>query len=279
MNQPLSEQKRRPFWQRLRILLLSRTFVRICWAINALALLGTVVWVLRDGKFPEAVAAFTRHATALWGDKSALAVVPPLLWPRVDALWGVLITATLSTIGIATGLIAGAGQHRNIRSWLVVMVLLASWLTLFTTWPELVWRGQLWRLRGSITEFDALADKLLAAWPDNDGDIPGLGPYMAYPIGKPRTLMMMTTPKVPNTNFEIQVIERGERGSLHFQLAGNEEGVWLVRELGDRPQPFFSGLDGEYIPVQFRRVSPGWFAVRYIYAPTILSDPGVSSKR
>jgi hypothetical protein len=185
----------------------------------------------------------------------------------------------VSTIGIAAGLVAGSGQHRNVRSWLVVTLLMAGWLTLFTTWPEIVWRGQVWRVRGNVAEFERVADKLLAAWPDNDGDLPGLGPFMAYPIGKPRTLMFMTTPTVPGTSVEFKVIERGEEDSLHFQLAGNEEGVWLVRETGDEPQPFFSGLDGEYIPMQFRRVKPGWFVVRYIYAPTVLGDPGVSTER
>jgi hypothetical protein len=279
MNQPISEHKRRPFWRRLRMLLLSRTFVRICWATNALILLGTVVWVLCDGKFPETVAAFSRHAAAAGDGDSALVAVPPLLWPRVDSLWGILIVAALSAIGIAAGLIAGEEQHRNVRSWLVTMVLLASWLTLFTTWPDLVWRGQIWRLRGSVAGFDKIADELITAWPDSDGDISGLGPFMAYPIGKPRMLMFMTTPKVPGTNTEIQVIERGERDSLHFQLAGNEEGVWLVREASDEPQPFFSGLDGEYIPTQYRLVKPGWFAVRYIYAPMVLGEPGVSTEQ
>jgi hypothetical protein len=265
--------------QHLRALLLSRAFVRACWCANVLALLATAIWILRDSKFPDAVTAFGRHIAEVGGDKSPLAVVPPLLWPRVDALWCVLIVAALSTIGIAVGLIAGSGRHRNVRSWLVVMLLLAGWLTLFTTWPELVWRGQVWRVRGSLDEFANTADELLAAWPDNDGDIQGLGPYMAYPIGKPRTLMFMTTPPVPGTSLGIKVIERGENDSMHFQLAGNEEGVWLVREQGDEPSAFFSGLDGEYIPVQFRQVSPGWFIVRYIYAPTVLGDPGVSTEQ
>jgi hypothetical protein len=279
MNQPSSGPERKSLWRRLSTWLLSRGAVRCYWCANAVALLGTTVWILRDGKFPDGVAAFGRHLAALRGDDSALVVVPPLLWPRVNALWCILIGAAVSTMGIAAGLIAGSGQHRNVRSWLVVMFLLAGWLTLLTTWPELVWRGQVWRVRGSIPEFEQLADELLAAWPDNDGDIPDLGPFMAYPIGKPRTLMFMATPQVPGANIEIKVVERGEQDSLHFQLAGNEEGVWLVRESGDEPQAFFSGLDGEYIPVQFRCVKPGWFVVRYIYAPTVLGEPGASTEQ
>jgi hypothetical protein len=279
MNQPAIKQERKPWGEQLRTLLLSRDFVRVCWGANGIALFVAIVWILRDGKFPEAVTAFGRHVAALWGDDSALVVVPPLLWPRVDLLWAILTIGGISAIGIVAGLIAGSGQHRNVRSWLVVMFLLTGWLTLFTTWPELVWRGQVWRLRGSIAAFDNVAKELLAAWPDNDGEIPGLGPFMAYPLGKPRMLMFMTTPKVTVTNTEIKAIERGDRDSIHFQLAGNEEGVWLVRELGDQPQSFASGLDGEYIPLQFRQVAPGWFVVRYIYAPTILGDPGVSTER
>ena len=261
-------------WQRLRGWLLSRSTVRCYWCVNVAVLLGTLAWILRDGKFAEAVTAFYRHLASLGNENSALAVVPPLLWPRVDALWLVLVAATLSAIGVVAGLVAGAGVHRGVRAWLAVMLVLAGWLTLITTWPEIAWQGQAWRVRGSIAEFDILAKDLLANWPANDGEFTGLGPFTAYPIGKPHTLMFMGNPPVPGTTLAISTIERGEADDLHFKLADNEAEVWIVRHIsGDVPQSFFSGLYGEYIPVRHRQVRRDWFLVQYLYAPTVLSKP------
>lgn len=269
-TQPSTKKSR---WQRLCAGLFSRSAVRFYWCLNVLMLLGTLLWILRDGKFPEAVIAFHRHVAALGNEQSALTVVPPLLWPRVDALWLVLVAALLSTMGVFAGLVAGAGVHRGVRAWLAVMLVLAGWMTLFTTWQEITWWGQAWRVRGGIAEFDKLAKDLLADWPENDGAITDLGPFMAYPIGKPRTLMFLGTPQVSGTNLEVATIERGQDDDLHFKLSGNEEGVWLVRHGGvDEPQAFFGGLEGQYIPVQFRRLKPGWFLVRYIYVPIVSSE-------
>ncbi len=273
MTETVQQPMRKSRLQHLLSGLLSRSAVRFYWCGNVAVLLGTLAWILRDGKFRESALQFTRHVRAIGNDESALVVVTPLMWPRVDALWFVIVVATLSAIGIVAGLVGGAGMHRGVRAWLAVMLVLAGWLTLFTTWPEIAWRGQAWRVRGSIAEFDQFAEDLLADWPANDGEITGLGPFMAYPISKPRTLMFMSTPQVPGTALAISTIERGADDDLHFKLAGNDEGVWIVRHAGvDEPQSFFSGLEGEYMPVQYRRLKPGWFLVRYIYAPIVSSE-------
>jgi hypothetical protein len=185
-------------------------------------------------------------------------------------LWFVLITGAASTAGILAGLVGGSSSHRGLRSWLALMLLTAGWLTLFTTWPELAWRGQAWRLRGSVSEFELVHRELTSNWPKEDGELPAIGPYMAYPIGNPRMLMLLKTPQVAATS--VSTIERGEKTDMRFQLAGNDEGVWLVRETGvNEPQAFFSGLDGEYIPIKYASLLSNWFLVQYKFAP-ILPD-------
>lgn len=264
---------------RLKNTFFSRSLIGASWTVNVVLLLGTLAWILNDGKFTEAALQFIRHVRAFWNDEAALGVVTPLMWPRVDALWFIFIAGLLSALGILAGLIGGTGRHRNIRSWLAVMIVMAGWLTLLTTWPELAWRGQVWRVRAAISEFEKFSRQLLADWPQTDGKLEGLGPFMAYPIGKPRTLMFLAIPQVPDTNIAISTVERGNDDDLHFQLAGNDEGPWLVRHLGiDEPRGFFSGLEGEYIPYKHTRVKEGWFLVRYIYAPTVLGEPGASSE-
>jgi len=124
----------------------------------------------------------------------------------------------------------------------------------------------------SVSEFDEVSKRLLANWPNQDGDLAELGPYMAYPISRPRTLMMLKNPQVPGTSLAVSTIERGAEDDLHFQLTGNDAGFWIVRDLkAGEPRGFFNGLEGEYIPVQFTELRPGWFHVLYGYAP-ILPD-------
>ncbi len=270
----------RAWWQRLRGWLLSKVAVRIYWVVNVVLLLGTLGWILFDGKFHEAALQFIRHVRAFGNDESVLGVVTPLMWPRVDALWLVVVAASISAVGILAGLAAGSAQQRGIRSWLAVMILLAGWLTLYTTWPQIAWQGRVWRARSAISEFEKVSEALLADWPDSDGDLDGLGPYMAYPIGSPRTLMFMSIPRIPSTGYHVSTIQRGEEDTLHFQLAGNDEGVWLVRRSDDQgPQPFYSGLEGEYIPLRFHHIRGGWFLVQYMYAPIVPAEIPHSSPR
>ncbi len=273
MSETLPNPPRIAWWQHVRNWLLSKVAVRIYWFVNIALLVGTAIWILRDGMFAEGVLGFVKHIYAFFGDKSPFAVVQPLMWPRIDGLWFVLVLGIISITGILLGLIVGAGVHRGVRSWLLLMLLCAGWLTVLTTWKELVSKGRIWRAMASVSEFDEVSKRLLAHWPNQDGDLAELGPYMAYPISRPRTLMMLKNPQVPGTSLAVSTIERGAEDDLHFQLTGNDLGFWIVRDLkaDDEPRGFFSGLEGEYIPVQFTELRPGWFHVLYGYAP-ILPD-------
>jgi hypothetical protein len=259
---------------RLRKLLVSQGVVRTCWIVNGLLLVATLIWILRDGQFGQGLAAFQTHIGAFGSGKSPLVVVPPLMWSRVDALWVILIGGSVSMALIIAGLAIGSGIHRGTRAWLTLMLLVAGWLTLITAWPEISWRGQVWRVRGSVSQFAELTEKLTTAWPESDGQITELGGFMAYPIGKPRTLMLLTTPKVPGSQINISTVERGDDDAFHYQLAGNDEGAWVVFDKQhESPQPFFSGLEGEYLPQKFATLAPGWFIVQYHYAPILPDTP------
>jgi hypothetical protein len=260
--------------EKLRKWFVSRGVVRACWIVNGLLLVATLIWILRDGQFAAGLAAFQMHVSAFVGEKSPLAVVPPLMWSRVDALWVILFCGTISMTIIIVGLAVGSGIHRGTRAWLMLMLLVAGWLTLITAWPEIAWRGQVWRVRGSVSQFAELTQKLTANWPQSDGQTSELGGFMAYPIGNPRTLMLLTMPQVPGSAINISTVERGDDGTWHFQLAGNDEGAWVVFDnQDDSPQPFFSGLEGEYLPRKYATLVPGWFLVQYQYAPILPDAP------
>jgi hypothetical protein len=260
--------------EKLRKWFVSRGVVRTCWIVNGLLLVATLIWILRDGQFAEGLAAFQTHIAAFANEKSPLAVVPPLMWSRVDALWVILLGGSVSMVLIVGGLAFGSGIHRGTRAWLVLMLLVAGWLTLMTAWPEIAWRGQVWRVCGSVSQFAELTQKLTTAWPESDGQTTELGGFMAYPIGKPRTLMLLTTPQVPGSAINISTVERGDDGAWHYQLAGNDEGAWVVFDKQhESPQPFFSGLEGEYMPQKYAILAPGWFLVQYHYAPILPDTP------
>ncbi|TWU21278.1 hypothetical protein [Bythopirellula polymerisocia] len=249
--------------------LLSRQAVRIYWIVNVALLLGLIVWICRDGKFSQA-ARLTAQLTP-WNESNLqYGALPSHLATRVQILHAMITVGLVTAAGIMLSLFWGASPNRSIRSWLALMFALAAWLTLYTSWSDFAWRAQAWRMQTSLPAMEKLATTLLENWPSQDGQLPEIGPFNAYPIGKPRTLMLLTKPKPSGTSVQISTIERGEGDDLFFQLTDNDEGATLARfPQGSEPQAFFSGLEGEYQPVRHRALGQNWFLVQYIYVPIL----------
>jgi hypothetical protein len=234
--------------EKLRKWFVSRGVVRACWIVNALLLVATWVWILRDGLFAQGLAAFQAHLAAFGNEKSPLAVVPPLMWSRVDALWGILIGGTLSMAIIIAGLVAGSGIHRGTRAWLVLMLLVAAWLTLSVTWREVACHGLRWRASRNIEEFEKLANRLSSNWPERleyYEDLGTVAPLHAKDIKK---LVILHYPVIPGTCFKIQYAEREEQ-TLYFHLA-NYEKAWLIRQNDDSlPRHLPIRAEGDYVRI------------------------------
>ncbi len=83
---------------------------------------------------------------------------------------------------------------------------------------------------------------------------------MAYPQGRPRMLLMLTSDSSP----AVSAVELADDGALGFELSGDESGTWLEwHPVGSTPQAFTGGLESEY---DFGRAAPlgrGWYLVRY----------------
>lgn len=219
------------------------------WVANLALLAGLVLWIFFDGQFPVA-AQFVSMAA---GHGFQLG------W-RPIVLWSVIIAAVAFTLLLSATLFVGSAMHRSLRSWLAFTMLVAAWLTVLVAWREFAWQGQRLRLRATVDQFDAIAKSLRENWPTTDGERAGLGSFMAYPQGKPRTLMML----ISKTDPQIAAIERGADGSLGFEIRGEEPGTWLEWHPADStPKSFVGGLEAEY---EFGRMSPlgrGWYLVRY----------------
>jgi hypothetical protein len=230
------------------------------WIANFILLAGLVVWILSDGRFSEAAVVVAAKLHVMRGGIAAVVGSAPESGSRLALLWALIAAALVTLVGAFITLLAGAVTHRRLRSWFAFTMLVAAWLTMFVAWREFAWQGQRLRLRSSLSDFEAIAGALREDWPTADGERAGLGTFMAYPQGRPRMLLMLTSDSSP----EVSAVEQADDGTLGFELRGDESGAWLEwHPAGSTPHAFTGGLEGEY---DFSRAAPlgrGWYLVRY----------------
>ncbi len=233
---------------------------RMLWVGNIGLLLVIVAWIAWDSKFPPTALAVRAALARLFLAGPASAVTTTQLGSRPILLSALCGAAIVTAIGVFVTLFAGAKEHRRLRAWFAFTLLLAAWLTVLVSWPELAWRGQQIRMRAAVGDFESLAFSLSSDWPTGDGKRPGLGSFMAYPQSRPRILMMLTS----DTQIPVSAVERAENGALAFELVGDNRGSWLEwHPAGATPRTFTGGLEGDY---ELRRAAPlgrGWYLVRY----------------
>jgi hypothetical protein len=239
-----------------------------------MALADIAAWAYHDAGFVH-TASSLKTAIARFGKQGINYLFPP---PNQGALgYGALVflllIGVISVITIAIALFIGPASHRRIRSWLGLMALIAGWLTLWTNWPEIAWLGQQRRLHAELAEFESIAFTHRSNWPTQDGEHPVLGPFMAYPVGRPTILLLLTPPESPRSGIKIAAIELHPNGGLCFQLAAAETGAWLEwHPPGKSPQSFTGGLLTEYRLERSTQIAPEWFLVRYT-EPQVLRAP------
>lgn len=235
------------------------------WAANLALLASTLAWMLWDPEFPLAARGFV-HTINFYRNDSWMSLFytgSPDVGRRLDYLLSLVIGSLLTLTGIFTTLFAGSHRHRNLRSWFAFTLLVAAWLTLFVAWREFAWQGQRLRLWTQLDDFEPVAAELQKNWPRGDGKLPKVGAFMAYPQGKPRTLLVLAQSEAqPGTSFSA--VEREDDGSLKFELAGDETGSWLEwHPAGSTPDNFTGGLENTYTRGRSAPLGNGWYLVRY----------------
>ena len=180
-----------------------------------LDLVGRTIW--RSRRHSEGAAVLVHSCGS--SDRTAEAARPSrrALVGRSPAL------ARSPLIGICVTLMVGAATHRGLRSWFAITLLVAAWLTVCVAWPEIAWQGRRFGAWCQLNEFEAIAASLRDNWPTNDGERAGLGSFMAYPKGRPRTLMLLKS----KSSVPISAVERNDDGTLSFELRSAEPGTWL----------------------------------------------------
>jgi hypothetical protein len=175
----------------------------------------------------------------------------------------VCIVAGQSIFCVALGLALGSGKQRRIGAWFATTALVAAWLTLFIVWPGIAWHGQQWRLSSQVERYAPVAESLRTTWPTEDGELPRLGTFMAYPQGQPRMLMLIAQSGDADAARCFSV-ERSPAGAIRFELAGSEAGAWLEwHPAGGQPASFTGGLEVPYELERSADLGDGWYATRY----------------
>ena len=263
----------------LRRILFSQHTVRAYWITNLAAFCVLTFCIWRDGRFFETAVKFATNVQSLLAFDGAVITREPIIAQRFWLLNALAGVAILSGVGIFTGLFLGPPANRRVRSWFAVTLLAVMWLTLWTTWPDLLWRGQAFRLRGELADFQKVASSLEQDWPTSDGERAELGPFLAYPTNKPQVLMLLSNANVPGTNTSFSLVERSDLGALRFELAGDELGAWLEwHPAHDVPIGFVGGLLERHELVRFAALGNDWFLVRYKQAATNLAITPMQSR-
>jgi len=237
----------------------------VLWLINAGVLLLLTSWIVWDARFSstwdhlEFQVGWTEDGSNLDEFANSLAA----RW-KIFAL-GAMVLVGVVSLGLLTfGMNMGARGHRTLSSWMVVLSLGCCWLGLINSWDELIWAGKRLRMDSHVAVFEPIAQSLQKDWPNIDGERESLGPFMAYPAGKAKTLILLTTPPMARSGPTFSSIERSDAGGIRFQLSGNERGVWLEwHPTGNQPESFVGGLLEPHHLQRSVSLGDGWFLARY----------------
>ena len=236
---------------------------------NFLALIFLVLWVALDPTAERSLG----HQFDAWNQRDAGtgAQVLPMLNKHLIVPLVVALISALSLLIVAIVLMFSAKKQSRLRRWLLFMTLCAAWLGLANGWRDLAWRGKQIRFVSCVPELQTLAMELHQRWPESDGNVEGLGPFMAYPVHQPETLLLLTPPRLATwDNSAIAAVERASTGGVRFQLASGDppgrsaENDWLEWHPSPSvPASFTGGLSEQYAIVKASSLGNGWFLARY----------------
>ena len=220
----------------------------------------------------------------LWGDPLAerfLGAVRDVLgnpltkreWaklPQVGGSWRVAgMIAFVGVWGCAIGaeclrFLRKRAGNVSLRRMLSFVALIGVWCAICLQAHNVMWEGKRWRAQRRLAALDKLATELTNDWPSEDGEIEGLGPFTAYPFGKPQVLLLLTPYPLAGTNTVVAAVEKGSDGQLRFQLGGADGGVWVERHRPEsRPKSFVGGLADSHELSRTAELNDGWYLVRY----------------
>jgi hypothetical protein len=243
---------------------LAHWMLGFAWILNALLLIVAFVWVYADGQSRITMVRLIRKAS--FRESTSFARVVDSLQSGEAIFFLAFATAIvlLTLIAMFGGLFIGGSRFRTMRTWLLFTALVAGWLGFFSTWEDVYWRGQQRRIAPVLAEAEKMARYLDANWPFEDGELAGVGPFLAYPKGAPTVLLPLRWITFPDTSLRFSAVENSTDGTIRFELAGDETGAWLEWRRDERvPRDFTGGLEAHYRVGRTQQLAPHWYLVRY----------------
>ena len=197
------------------------------WIFHGAFLATMFLWIGLDPSFDlmiERLRANSTSPTAAFHDAAAY-----VGWLRVELFATVLLGGMISYGWLLVGMLrrsASSRQLRSLRAALALIAISSLWCGLTVNASSLTWQSKRIRLAWQIDKFEKIVQPLRSEWPGNDGELPGLGPFMAYPLGDPSTLIMLQPPSVSQGGLYISAIDRDESGAIRLQLSGVRTEDW-----------------------------------------------------
>lgn len=253
---------------------LHSSLLRVCWMLQWIALTATAGWLLCD-PHAERLLQFigTRWENGgagiatLWSD-----VAMRVGWGRLAMAISIAAAAAVS-LTVWTGMVwrqasrpfeKHARAFRSLKSLLVLTAISAAWFGLAAGANSLVWQGKRTRLMWQIPELERIVTPLKQRWPERDGSLDPIGPFMAYPFGAPTVLILMQPPEVVSDELSISAIERRDSGALLLQLGGTVGDDWVEwHPESSSPNSFCGGLSDFHEFESSTTLGDGWYLVRY----------------
>ncbi|APZ96494.1 hypothetical protein [Fuerstiella marisgermanici] len=187
-----------------------------------------------------------------------------------DFMWRLGLLLTIANCGMASfavltcGLYGRYSGYSGVRAQSGYWSLLALWIAVAFNQSNVAWHGKQARALSSIGTLEQLAADLRDHWPQEDGNRSALGSFMAYPVGRPSTLILLTPPQISDGGITVCVVEHAPTGALRFQLSGTEFGDWLEwHPPGQQPAYFVGGLLNTHRLIRHDKIADRWFLVRY----------------
>lgn len=232
----------------------------------------------------------SRPSKWLWGSQIA-AFCMLVIWASVDPLFGSLVQSEsfsiqwmqanpVRSVGIGLIAILAVGsllgwlfqffarssptvQHRSLAQLLAVVTLAGFWFALATHVDSIAWQGKRARFALRVEGLEHIVAPLREEWPQHDGELPAIGPFMAYPFGRPTTLVLLQAPSVSEQAVYVSAIEL-QNGAIKLQLTGTDGGDWAEwHPPQSQPSSFVGGLSDPHKLEYATSIGRGWYLVRY----------------
>ncbi len=226
------------------------------WIIHLTTLLSLAVWAAADPAFSPMVRSRSLSVASV-----------DVGWIRLVGFSLVTVIAVSSLMSLFVKLLRPSPDNlpdRSLRQLLSITAVIAVWCSLALHHDSIAWQGKRVRFACRVSELEAIAAPLREEWPQRDGELSKIGPFMAYPFGRPTTLVLLQAPRVAGHLVYVSAVECNCDGAIKLQLTGTDGGDWAEwHPPHSQPSSFVGGLAEPHELTTATAIGRGWYLVRY----------------